>query len=74
MPGRGGQIGTAKNIASSFIKNGEVVPSTLAVNQRANNTPETYMASELISFESGFSSGDVFGTLMVDQSNADLGR
>jgi RHS repeat-associated protein len=75
MPGRGGHIGTGKNIASSLIKNGETVPATLVVNQRANNTPATYMASESISFEDGFTAGDgdEFGTLMVDQANADLG-
>ncbi|SFW81981.1 RHS repeat-associated core domain-containing protein [Chitinophaga sancti] len=75
MPGRGGHIGTGRNIASSLIKNGETVPATLVVNQRTNNTPATYMASESISFEDEFASGDgdEFGTLTVDQTNADLG-
>ncbi|WP_147320148.1 RHS repeat-associated core domain-containing protein [Chitinophaga silvisoli] len=75
MPGRGGQIGTGKNIAGIIIKNGDTIPAILTVTQRTNNLPATYMATEAISFEDGFSSGDsdAFTTLMVDQSNADAG-
>ncbi|WP_440134895.1 RHS repeat domain-containing protein, partial [Chitinophaga sancti] len=71
MPGRGGQIGTGKNIASNITRDGETVPATLVLSQRANNTPATYMATESISFEDGFVSGtgDEFTTLIVDPSN-----
>ncbi|WP_343692798.1 hypothetical protein [Chitinophaga sp.] len=75
MPGRGGHIGTGKNILSSIFKNGAKVPPTLTLTQRTDNLPATYMATESIVFESGFASGvsDEFSTLIVDQSNADAG-
>ena len=75
MPGRGGQIGTGRNIAPSIIKNGDTIPAILTVTQRTNNLPATYMATAAISFEGEFACGtaDEFTTLMVDQSNADAG-
>ncbi|WP_179091270.1 colicin E5-related ribonuclease [[Flexibacter] sp. ATCC 35208] len=76
MPGRGGHIGTGKNIVgSTVVKDGNTIPATLTVTQRTNNTPGTYMATQVISFEDGFTSGspDEFTTLFVDQSNADRG-
>ncbi|RFM29270.1 RHS repeat-associated core domain-containing protein [Chitinophaga silvisoli] len=55
--------------------NGDTIPATLTVTQRSNNTPETYMATQTISFEGEFSSGtaDEFTTLFVDQTSADAG-
>jgi hypothetical protein len=76
MPGRGGHIGTGKNVAgSTVVMNGDTIPATLTVTQRTNNTPGTYMATQTISFEGEFASGtgDEFTTLFVDQSNADPG-
>jgi RHS repeat-associated protein len=76
MPGRGGHIGTGKNVAgSTVVMNGDTIPATLTVTQRSNNTPGTYMATQTISFEGEFSSGtaDEFTTLFVDQTSADPG-
>ncbi|OMP74524.1 RHS repeat-associated core domain-containing protein [[Flexibacter] sp. ATCC 35208] len=51
------------------------IPATLTVTQRTNNTPGTYMATQVISFEGEFASGtgDEFTTLFVDQTSADPG-
>ncbi|RFM29258.1 hypothetical protein [Chitinophaga silvisoli] len=76
MPGRGGHIGTGKNVAgSTVVMNGDTIPATLTVTQRSNNTPGTYMATQIINFEGEFSSGtaDEFTTLFVDQTSADAG-
>ncbi|WPQ66307.1 RHS repeat-associated core domain-containing protein [Chitinophaga sancti] len=76
MPGRGGHIGTGKNVAgSTVVMNGDTIPATLTVTQRTNNTPGTYMATQVISFEGEFASGtsDEFTTLFVDQTSADPG-
>ncbi|WPQ66303.1 hypothetical protein SIO70_15690 [Chitinophaga sancti] len=76
MPGRGGHIGTGRNVAgSTVVMNGDTIPATLTVTQRTNNTPGTYMATQVISFEGEFASGtgDEFTTLFVDQTSADPG-
>jgi len=76
MPGRGGRIGAGRNVAgSTVIVGGDTIPATLVVNQRAGNTPGTYMAKEQIRFEDGFNSGDgdSFNTMFVDQGSADPG-
>ncbi|WPQ66295.1 RHS repeat-associated core domain-containing protein [Chitinophaga sancti] len=76
MPGRGGHIGTGRNVAgSTVVMNGDTIPATLTVTQRTNNTPGTYMATQVISFEGEFASGagDELTTLFVDQTSADPG-
>ncbi|WPQ66298.1 hypothetical protein SIO70_15665 [Chitinophaga sancti] len=76
MPGRGGHIGTGRNVAgSTVVMNGETILATLTVTQRTNNTPGTYMATQVISFEGEIASGtgDEFTTLFVDQTSADPG-
>ncbi|OMP75147.1 hypothetical protein BW716_31605 [[Flexibacter] sp. ATCC 35208] len=76
MPGRGGHIGTGRNVAgSTVVMNGDTIPATLTVTQRTNNTPGTYMATQVISFEGEFTSGtgDELTTLFVDQTSADPG-
>ena len=76
MPGRGGHIGAGRNVAgTTVVMNGDTVPAVLTVTQRAANLPGTYKATQVISFEDGFASGDsdVFTTELVDQGSTDLG-
>jgi RHS repeat-associated protein len=76
MPGRGGHIGTGRNVlGSTVVMNGDTVPSTLTVSQRAASLPATYTATAVVSFEPGFESaaGDQFTTMIVDQTSTDPG-
>jgi RHS repeat-associated protein len=76
MPGRGGHIGAGRNeLGFTVVMNGDTVPSTLTVSQRAASLPATYTATQVISFEPGFETtdGDQFTTMFVDQTSADPG-
>ncbi|WP_233525747.1 RHS repeat protein [Chitinophaga silvisoli] len=76
IPGRGGPIGTGKNVAgSTVVVHGDTIPATLTVTQRTNNLPSAYLATQSVTFDEEFTSGsaDEFTTLLVDQSNTDPG-
>lgn len=58
MPGRGGHIGTGRNVAgSTVVVGGDTIPAVLTVTERAANLPASYVSKEMINFEDGFNSG-----------------
>jgi RHS repeat-associated protein len=70
MPGRNGQQTSGGYATGSSVVNGYTVPDNLTVNNRQDNQPAEYAASQSILFAPGFESGsgDAFNAYLADGS------